>query len=98
MAVSMSVPFASLVQPSSARAGPIASAGSAIRLVLEDDSAVVRAADAPGRGREYLVLVHAEPAIEWCRRNVADLLIAALTLGTILELALTSVDYNKAII
>lgn len=36
--------------------------------------------------------------IEWARRNVPDLAIAALTLGTALELALTSVDYDKAII
>jgi signal transduction histidine kinase len=36
--------------------------------------------------------------VEWCRRNFADLLIAGLTVGTILELALTSVHYNKAII
>jgi signal transduction histidine kinase len=92
----MSIPFISSVQPSSASAGPIASAGSAIRLVLEDDSAVVRAADALRRGREYLVLVNRY--IEWARGHFPDLLIAGLTLGTILELALTQVDYNKAVI
>ena len=84
------------MQPSSGRVPPIASAGSAIRLVLEDDSPVVRAADAVGRGSEYLVPV--ERYIEWGRRNIADLLIAALTIGTILELAITTVPYNKAII
>jgi signal transduction histidine kinase len=36
--------------------------------------------------------------IEWAQKNFADLLIAGLTLGTILELALTQVDYNKAVI
>jgi hypothetical protein len=38
MAAFMSIPFASLMQPSSAGGVSIASAGSAIRLVLEDDS------------------------------------------------------------
>src|SRR5262249_32600258 len=68
----------------------------AIRLVLEDVSPLVRAADAIRRGREYLVLVNRY--VEWGRRNSADLLIAGLTLGTVLELAITSVPYNKAII
>jgi signal transduction histidine kinase len=36
--------------------------------------------------------------IDWGRRNFPDLLIAGLLLGTILELAVTSVNYNKAII
>jgi signal transduction histidine kinase len=36
--------------------------------------------------------------IEWAQKNFPDLLIAGLTLGTILELALTQVDYNKAVI
>jgi signal transduction histidine kinase len=100
IAVFMSIPFSSSVQPSSTRAARIASAGSAIRLVLEDDSRVVRAADAPARGREYLVLVKArvDGYITWGQRHFPDLLIAALTVGTILELALTSVDYNKAVI
>ena len=33
--------------------------------------------------------MHVNRYIDWCRRNVPDLLIAGLTLGTILELALT---------
>jgi signal transduction histidine kinase len=36
--------------------------------------------------------------IDWGRRNFPDLLIAGLMVGTVLELALTSVDYNNAII
>jgi signal transduction histidine kinase len=36
--------------------------------------------------------------LDWGRRHAADLAIAALTVGTILELALTSVNYNKTII
>jgi signal transduction histidine kinase len=36
--------------------------------------------------------------LDWSRRHALDLAITGLTLGTILELALTSVDYNKAII
>jgi signal transduction histidine kinase len=36
--------------------------------------------------------------IDWGRRNFPDVLIAGLTIGTILELALTSVPYNKWII
>ena len=35
---------------------------------------------------------------DWARRHAPDLAIAALTVGTILELVLTSVNYNKAII
>ena len=84
------------MQPSSACAAGIASAASAIRLVLEDDSPLIRAADAHGRRREYFVPVNRY--IEWARQNFADLLIAALTIGTIIELAVTSVDYNAAII
>jgi signal transduction histidine kinase len=37
-----------------------------------------------------------EGYIDWGRRHFADLLIAGLTIGAILELALTSVDYSKA--
>jgi signal transduction histidine kinase len=73
-----------------------ASAASVIRLVLEEDSPFVRAADATSRGREYLVLVNRY--IEWGRRNFADLLIAGLLLGTIIELAVTPIDYNRAAI
>jgi signal transduction histidine kinase len=98
MAAFMSIPFASSEQPSCSCAAAAASAWSAIRLVPEEDSTLVRSADAPGRNREYLVLVHADRAIEWCRRNFSDLLIAGLTVGTIGELAFTSVDYPKAII
>jgi signal transduction histidine kinase len=36
--------------------------------------------------------------IEWGRHHAADVAIAGLTLGTILELAITSVPYDKAII
>ena len=36
--------------------------------------------------------------IEWGRKNFPDLLIAGLTLGTALELALTTVPYNNAVI
>src|SRR5262249_39943894 len=57
---------------------------------------LVRAADAPARGPEYLVPV--DRYIDWGRRNFPDLVIAGLTVGTILELALTSVPYNKWII
>src|SRR5262249_8495431 len=53
-------------------------------------------ADATRRAREYLVPV--ERCIEWGRRNFPDLLIAALTLGTIIELAVTPVDYNRWVI
>ena len=84
------------MQPSFRRPRVTASAASAIHLVLEDDSALLRAADAGRRGREYLVLVNRY--VDWGRRNFADLLIAGLTVGTILELALTTVDYNKAVI
>ena len=65
-------------------------------VVLEDDFKVVRAADDVRRVPQYLVRV--TRYIDWGRRHAPDLAIAALTLGTILELALTSVDYNKAII
>jgi len=40
----------------------------------------------------------ANRVIEWARRNFGDLMIAVLTIGTIVELAVTSVSYNKAII
>ena len=43
-------------------------------------------------------VTRANQVFEWGRRNFPDLLIAGLTLGTILELALTSVPYSKAII
>ena len=43
-------------------------------------------------------LVHMNRYMDWGRRNVPDLAIAALTIGTVLELALTTVHYNKAII
>jgi signal transduction histidine kinase len=36
--------------------------------------------------------------LDWGRRHAPDLAIGALTVGAVLELALTSVDYNKAII
>ncbi|HEX7311358.1 MAG TPA: histidine kinase [Gaiellaceae bacterium] len=36
--------------------------------------------------------------IEWGRRNFPDVLITGLIVGTVIELAVTSVDYNKAII
>jgi signal transduction histidine kinase len=36
--------------------------------------------------------------IDWSRRHVPDLAIAALTVGTFLELGLTSVKYNNAIV
>ena len=36
--------------------------------------------------------------IDWGRRNFPDLLIAALLVGTVIELSVTSVDYNNAII
>jgi signal transduction histidine kinase len=36
--------------------------------------------------------------LDWGRQHAPDLAIAGLTIGTILELAFTSVDYNKAII
>jgi signal transduction histidine kinase len=84
------------VQPSSRRRGAIASAPRAIRLVREDDSPLVRAADARTTGPQYLVPVNRY--IDWGRRNFPDLLIAALTVGAIIELAVTSVDYNKAIV
>src|SRR3954447_12268844 len=96
MAAFMSFPFASLEGSSFRRPPVTASAASAIHLVLEDDSALLRAADAVRRTREYLVLV--ERYIDWGRRNFPDLLIAGLTLGTIIELAVTQVAYNKAVI
>ena len=39
-----------------------------------------------------------ERYIDWGRSNFADLLIAALTVGTVVELAVTSVPYNKVVI
>jgi len=57
---------------------------------------VVLAADAVGRLRPYLV--HMSRYIDWGRLHAPDLAIAALTVGTILELVFTSVDYNEAII
>src|SRR5207244_1915272 len=91
-----SIPFVVVEQPSSRRSARKASASRPIRLILEDDLPVVRAADAGGRSRQYLVLVNR--VIDWVRHNVGDLLIAALTLGTVLELAFTSVDYKPAVI
>jgi signal transduction histidine kinase len=67
-----------------------------LRLVLADDSPLVRAADAVGRGRQYLVTVNRFTG--WARHNGPDLLIAGLTLGTAIELATTAVDYKPAII
>jgi signal transduction histidine kinase len=57
---------------------------------------LVRAADAHGRGPQYRVLV--DRYIDWARGHFPDLLIAGLTLGTIIELAVTQVPYNNAII
>src|SRR5262249_4730481 len=65
-------------------------------LILRDDLQVVLAADAVGRLRPYLV--HMSRYIDWGRLHAPDLAIAALTVGTILELVFTSVDYNEAII
>jgi signal transduction histidine kinase len=48
------------------------------------------------RVAQYLVCVNRY--FDWARRHVPDLAIVALTVGTILELVFTSVDYNKAII
>jgi signal transduction histidine kinase len=92
-----------LVQPSCGGSAVAASAASAIRLVLEDDSAFVRAADATGRGPEYFVPVNryierANRYIEWGQKHFPDLLIAVLTVGSMIEVATTSVDYSKAII
>jgi signal transduction histidine kinase len=48
------------------------------------------------RVAQYLVFVNRY--IDWGRRHAPDLAIAALSVGTILELAFTSVNYNSAII
>jgi signal transduction histidine kinase len=48
------------------------------------------------RVAQYLLCVNRY--LDWGRRNAPDLAIAALTIGTVLELALTTVHYNKAII
>jgi signal transduction histidine kinase len=92
----MSIPFVSLMQSSSRRAAATSSAAGAIRLVLEEDSLLLRPADAHGRGREYFVAVNRY--ITWGQKHFPDLLIAALTVGSILELVFTPVDYNKWVI
>ena len=57
---------------------------------------VVLAADAFRRLPKYLVRM--SRYLDWGRKHAPDLAIAALSIGTIVELALTTVNYNKAII
>jgi signal transduction histidine kinase len=103
MAAFMAIPFTSLMQPSCGGHAFASSAGGAIRVILEDDSPVVRAADAGSRGAEYVVPVEryieaANRFIEWARRNFGNLAITVVSVGTMIELAVTSVPYSKACI
>jgi signal transduction histidine kinase len=81
MAAFMSIPFAWLAQPSSLRAVAIASAASAIRLVLEDDSPLLRAADDTVRRVGYGGQVMEKLRAVWrlWRRYWFDLTIVAFT-------------------